>query len=244
VRSDVFCGEIEVDMERLKIAVCDDEAIDLVQVVATLREYDGNDRFDITTFDHALDLLKSTMSTNFDIVLLDIEMESPNGFDVAKDIIKQKDPPVIIFITKSNAYALKGYGIAIRYLQKPLSKDDLFDAINVAIQDAMAHRMTFKIEDTLYVLRIQNISYIEVFGHYATVHTDGKTYRFRSSLKEIVLKLPKSYFAVPHKSYVVNMEHICSATSDEIQLTNGAKIPISRRKAQEFNEAFYKFIGR
>ncbi len=231
-------------MDRLKIAVCDDEAIDLVQVVATLREYDENDQFDIATFDHAADLLKSTMSTNFDIVLLDIEMDAPNGFDVAKILIKDQNPPAIIFITKSNAYALKGYGVAIRYIQKPLTQEDLFEAMDIAVQEAVAHRMTFRIGDITYSLRLRDVSYIEVFGHYATIHTEGQSYRIRSTLKEIVSKLPKLRFAIPHNSYVVNLEHIKSATADEIQLNCGARIPISRRKAQEFNEAFYKFIGR
>lgn len=236
--------KLRVDMGKLQIAICDDEALDLAQAFALLREYDNNQQFNVFTYDNASDLLQSTMSRKFDIVLLDIEMDPPNGFDIAKILIKDQNPPVIIFVTKSNAYALKGYGVAIRYIQKPLTQEDLFEAMDVAVQEAVAHRMTFRIGDITYALRLRDVSYIEVFGHYATVHTEGQSYRIRSSLKEIVSKLPKSRFAVPHNSYVVNLEHIKAATADEIQLNCGAKIPISRRKAQEFNEAFYKFIGR
>lgn len=231
-------------MERLHIAICDDESADMAQIIDALREYDKSKSFNIRTFNSAAELLQEIKTKVFDILLLDIEMDPPNGFDAAKQIIAQEDPPIIIFTTKTNAYALKGYGIALRYIQKPIKKEDLFEALDVALQDSLAHKMTFKIGDVTYALRLKNISHIEVFGHYAVVHSEGQMYRFRSTLKDIISKLPKTHFAVPHNSYVVNLEHIKAATADEILLDSGIRIPISRRKAQEFNEAFYKFIGR
>jgi len=89
-----------------------------------------------------------------------------------------------------------------------------------------------------------HVQYIEVFGHYAVIQTDKDSYRYRSSLKEIIGRLPRGYFAVCHKSYVVNMEHIKSATTTEIIMDSGAVVPIGRTKAQEFNQAFYRFLGR
>ena len=71
-----------------------------------------------------------------------------------------------------------------------------------------------------------------------------EAYRFRSTLKEVMSRLPKGYFASPHKSYVVNLEHIRSATATEIVLDCGVVVPIGRKRMQEFNDALYRFLGR
>lgn len=112
------------------------------------------------------------------------------------------------------------------------------------MMDAVAHRLTFEVDGTTFAIYIRDICYVEVFGHYSIIHTHAKTYRVRSTLKEIAAKLPRKFFVSSHKSYIVNLEHIQSATATEIQTDNGNRIPISRTKAQEFNHALYLFLGR
>lgn len=231
-------------MNKMRIAVCDDETSDLMQILELLKLYDPDGQLLVSTFLHATVLIDAAQKLAFDIVLLDIEMEPPNGFEIAKQLVAFPEPPIIIFATKSNAYAMKGYGIAIRYLQKPISMGDFREAMDVAIADATAHRLTFQIDNSIVSVKLRDVQYIETFGHYAVVHTDKESFRFRSTLKEIISKLPKGYFVSPHKSYVVNLEHIRSATATEISLDCGAKIPIGRKRAQIFNEAFYHFLGR
>ena len=175
---------------------------------------------------------------------MDIEMEPPNGFEVAKKLSDMANAPVIIFVTKSNAYAMKGYGIATRYLQKPIVQDDFIEAMDAAVADATAHRLTFQVDSATVSIMLRDVQYIEAFGHYAVVHTNHNAYRFRSTLKDVLSRLPKGYFVAPHKSYIVNLEHIHSATASEITLDCGAVVPIGRKRAQEFNEALYRFLGR
>lgn len=231
-------------MDKLRIAICDDDALDLAETISMMQQYDSTNQAHISSFDRAVDLLECAVSSEFDIILLDIEMEHPNGYEIAKEIGKCADPPVIIFITKSSAYTLRGYGIALRYIQKPLDKDIFFEAMDAAILEATSHRLTLVADDTTIALRQREVLYIEMFGHYAVAHTKENEYRFRSSLKDVIAKLPRQYFAMPHKSIVVNFEHIKSATSSEITLDNGERIPVSRRRIREFNQAFHKFLGR
>lgn len=231
-------------MEKLRLGICDDETQDLAQILEMVKWYDEDCQFHITTFLHAKDLLLAAKTYSFDITILDIEMEPPTGFDVAKELIAMPEPPIVIFATKSNAYALKGYGVAIRYLQKPIAKADFFEAMDAAVADAVAHRMTFQIDNTLVSIRLGDIQYIETFGHYAVVHTDQNAYRFRSTLKEVMERIPKGYFVSPHRSYIVNLEHIHTATATQILMDCGAVIPIGRKHAQEFNDALYRFLGR
>lgn len=231
-------------MSKLRIAVCDDDPFDLGQTLDMIQQYDKNKNLELISYIRAGDLLRPSVANAFDIVLLDIEMEMPNGYEVAKQLVLAQDPPVIIFVTKSSAYTLKGYGIALRYLQKPLDRSILDEALDASIQEATAHRLYFTSDDKTVVLPLRKILYIEMYGHYAIVHTASSEYRFRSTLKEIQSKLPQGYFALPHKSILVNFEHIRSASKNEIQMDNGATIPISRHRHREFSNAFFRFLER
>lgn len=110
-------------MSKLKVAICDDEAPDLAHVTAMLQKYDVEGQMQTVTFSRACDLLENAAVAPLDIVLLDIEMEQPNGYEIAKELKALPAPPIIIFVTKSSAYTLQGYGLALRYLQKPLCRD-------------------------------------------------------------------------------------------------------------------------
>lgn len=229
-------------MSEIRVAVCDDETQDLVQILALIQQYDREQLLQITTLFHASALLEQKDS--FDIVFLDIEMEPPNGYDIAKKLAAMEQKPVVIFVTKSSAYTIRGYGVALRYLLKPVVWEDLVDAMDAALQEVRAKRFTFSLEDATYTLRLQDLFFIEAFGHSVVIHSGDEEYRMRGSLKELAAQLPQGCFAMPHKSYIVNLYVVKSATSTELCLINGAKIPISRRKLHDFQRQFYQFLGR
>ena len=108
-------------MDKLRLGICDDETQDLAQILEMVKRYDEDCLLQTTTFLHAKDLLYAAKASGFDITILDIEMEPPTGFDVAKELIAMPNPPIVIFATKSNAYALKGYGIFKNLLHREIS---------------------------------------------------------------------------------------------------------------------------
>lgn len=228
-------------MESLRIAICDDEAVDLANTLAQIRDYAPSADFQCTCFSRAADILEQG---EFDIVFLDIEMEPPSGYDVAKELVMKPHSPVIIFVTKSSAYTRKGYGLALRYLTKPLDTMELSEAMDAAIREATANRMTLDVEGVLHTFVLHDIYFIEVLRHYILIHEASKTYQGRGALKDIYYRLPQGYFAMPHQSYIVNMEHIRSVSGNEISMVNGSVIPISRRKQNEFNSRFFRYLGR
>lgn len=229
-------------MEKLRIGICDDEAADLVQMVSLMQAYDPDESFRVTTFFRAGELLEETRMHPFDIVLLDIEMEPPTGFEAAQKLISLPNPPTILFATKSSAYALKGYGVAVRYLQKPVSREAFFEAMDAAVAEAAAHRLTFDVDGTTFTIP-SGMYALEIFGHYSMVHTQSTTYRMRSTLKELTATLPRSFFVSPHKSYVVNLEHIQAASATEITMDTGKKSPSAEKGSRSLIRCFTVFLG-
>lgn len=223
----------------MKIAICDDNALDLEKALALARQYDP--KGEITVFSAARDLYASR--ERFDAVLLDIEMEAPNGIEVAMRMAQQAYHPIILFTTNSPAYAIRGYGLALRYLLKPLTLDAVTEALDAAGQQLRRNRLTITAEDTVHSLHVQDVLFLEVQGHYITLHTTTGPLRFRGTLREISSQLPDRWFCAPHQSYVVNLLHVRSASQTEVLLQNDLHLPISRRRQKEFLQAFYAFMG-
>lgn len=215
-------------MAKYTVAVCDDEKEDLSFIIRKITEYDTHQLFEIKTYTDGellFDELKS-QKTSIDLLLLDIEMPS-NGFQLARNLQALPKHPMVIFVTRQHEYAVQGYGIAFRYLTKPLN-DLLFkSAMDAATQELASRRFL-----------------VESYGHTILVHSKGKDFQLRMNIQDAAKQLPKRCFTAPHRCYLVNMEHILYTSSDEIMLCNGAKLPISRRKRQEFNQAFNTYLGR
>lgn len=228
----------------MHIAICDDDKNDLNILASLIHEYDTSGTIKISSFSSALALYQCSETPPFDIAVLDIEMEAPNGYEIAQQLSDRRCQPLIIFVTNSMAYTMRGYGIAHRYLSKPLSKPLLWEALDTALLKIKANRFIFTIDGGSHVTRIEDIYYFEVFNHIAVLHTCDNEFTFRTSLKEIAAQLPPGYFGSPHQSYLVNFNHVKSAHTNEVVLTNGVHIPVSRRKLKPFQEDFHLFLGR
>ena len=98
----------------MKIAICDDEPRDRALLSEYVFRIDSS--LNVQQFSSASDLLQAMEKNFYEIVLMDIEMESPNGYDVASKLVQKRDKPLVIFVTKSNEYTIQGYGIAFRYI--------------------------------------------------------------------------------------------------------------------------------
>ena len=230
-------------MEKLKIAICEDDPGDLAVIQGLIGDYDREMGMDVRVFTDGESLLAESV-WHPDVVLMDIQLPTSDGFLVAKQLRSAENPPVVIFTTHSTAYTRMGYGVALRYLCKPLVAEELFEALDAAAEEATSGRLVLGADDAALVLRTREILYIESFGHYTEIYTQKGSFRIRKTMKEILSRLPRRSFFVPHKSYVVNGAYIQTVTGTEIILESGTKIPVSRGKAAEFKEGFYCYLGR
>lgn len=75
-----------------------------------------------------------------DLVLLDIQMPHKSGFEVLEAIDLER-PPILIFITAWDSYALKAFEVnALDYLLKPFSDERFYQAVERAKSHHRARR--------------------------------------------------------------------------------------------------------
>lgn len=112
-------------METYTIAIVDDEQKSIDEFKSCVQRYfaENGGEYKIVEFYDGKDLLEE-YTARFDIIFLDIEMKEMNGIRAAKKIRSVDSHTAIIFLTRMERYAIKGYEVqAIDFIVKPLEYD-------------------------------------------------------------------------------------------------------------------------
>lgn len=193
-----------------------------------------------------------------DVVFLDIQMQDGSGFDLL-DILPNI-PFRIIFITASDAYAIKAFRYAaIDYLLKPVDPDELkaaldklrtgqmnenekYKLLNEALKDGQKphSRLALHTQEKIHVVDIadivrceSNVNYTEFFFANNTKLLVTKT------LKEFEDLLEDHGFFRVHQSHLVNTKFIkefIKTDGGSLRMSNGHVVPVSTRKRAQVVE--------
>ena len=227
---------------RYKIAVCDDMEEDVKYISSAVNQWAEKENImvDIETFPSAESFLSRYAEQKaFDILLLDIEMPSMNGVELAKRIRKENDAVQIIFITGYTDYIAEGYEVsALHYLVKPLSETKLFKVLNRAVLKIRKNEKSLYLSLSGEMIRIPiyEIKYLEVQQNYVTVHSK-KDYTVKKTLGEFERKLDERFYRMG-RSFIVNLSCIDKITKTDVFLSDGPIIPLPRGQYEPLNKAF------
>lgn len=95
-----------------------------------------------------------------------------------------------------------------------------------------------------FIVRVDEIEWLESGGNYVNLHVGKRIYPLRSTLSALITQLEPGGFRRTHRSCGVNLEFVASITplesgDAEIVLTGGHSLPLSRR----YREAFRSQLG-
>ena len=232
----------------MKIAICDD----VLSHRDTLRPYvfeffrSKEIQIEVKDFSSGADILNC--EEKFDIVFLDIELGDMSGIQIAEKLKEKNNNCIIIVVTSYTDYLDAAMDLhVIRFLKKPVEQKRVYSALEKALQEMKENLIMFSTKDNRIIrVRSRDIIYVEANLKAVTVCTNKKTYTVRESLKKIKEMLTASIFAVPHNSFIVNMNYISNFKREEIILESPKgeiNIQISNRKQPEFKRRFLEFIG-
>lgn len=233
----------------IRIGVVEDDPLSRDVVITHLARYraDRGVDLDIATFEDGADLLAAYRS-DFDVLLLDIEMERVSGMTAARRVRTVDDEVAIVFITAAPQYAISGYEVqALSYLLKPLSYAAFAQELDrVLSQRRRRERRTllFQADGAHHRVDVADIVYLESAGHRVLVHTHAETHSVVSSLKALEAELDGAGFARCNSGYLVNLAHVTAVEQNEAILRGGARLQISRPKRKGFLAALADHIGQ
>lgn len=234
------------DITCLHIGICDDEPLAIDYLTRHLQSWatDRNIHLQISTFSSAEQFLfEYDENQNFDILLLDIQMGTMNGMELAHRIRSFDSHVQLVFITALTDYLSDGYEVAaLHYLLKPVNPEKLFAVMDRAMQQFHKTEtyLLVTIDQTTKRIPVRDIIFAEVFAHYILITTSEETFELRETMSTLADKLGNS-FVRPHRSYLVNLRYIHSITKTQILLDNRKTIPLSRYNYQKINQSFIDF---
>lgn len=232
----------------MQIAICDDLTECRLSVKCYASEYFKlhHIEYSIDEFKTGTDLLNA--DTSYDILFLDIELGDTNGIAVAREIQKKYKNTVILVVTAYHQYLDDAMDIQVtRYIDKPATQSRIFSALDKAMSVINESIITVHMQNSQIIrLKASDIVYTEAKLKGVFIYTKGTTYRVKETMKQLRSMLISSYFAVPHNSYIVNMNYIQNFQRNEITLArpySDISISVATRKQAEFKRRFLDFIG-
>lgn len=224
-----------------KIAVCDDSTVDRQYLSDFVSHWAVKSGHTVHTsmFASAEDFLfRYVEKSDYDILLLDIEMGAMDGVTMAKKIRKDNDTLQIIFITGYSDYISEGYEVAaLHYLMKPVKEEKLFSVLDRAAEKLAKNEkvLNFEIGGEMIRVPVYQIRYADVLGNYVTIHAVTEQ-TVKMTLKELENELDERFYRVG-RSVIVNLTQISRVTKSEIKLNDGTAIPLPRGAYDSVNRA-------
>lgn len=234
----------------IHVAICDDNEKIRRHIEKKVNEHCEN--CSVELFKDGEELLRS--GADHELLFLDIEMPGRTGIDVARQIrLSQEkrgaDKSMIIFVTAYREYMESAFDVeAFHYLLKPVADEKFDRVLDRAIRELKRrqnyHEKSIVVRDgaAMHKLYLKDIIYVESSSKKVVIHTTGKTVETYSRMQGMEELLGDTFFRC-HRCYLVNMEHIESYRTDELRVTGGDRLFISKKKYAPFVKAYMQYIG-
>jgi len=240
----------------MRTLVVDDEVPARERLRRLLADIDGVEI--VGEADSGIQAVEMIEAASPDLVLLDIQMPGLDGFGVIEAL---GDPPLIIFVSAYDEYAIRAFEVhALDYLLKPFSRERLAEAMqraqetlsgeqriaqrlgplleSLASQGRYLERLAVRDRSNIRVLQVDDIDWFGVEQEQVLVHVGQQAYPIRSTLAELEARLDPDSFFRAHRSAIVNLGRVTEVVpwfkgSHKLRLRSGTEVELSRARARD-----------
>jgi two-component system response regulator LytT len=189
----------------------------------------------------------------YDLVFLDVRMPDLDGLEVAQLLQQFAIPPVVIFVTAYEEYAVRAFDVQARdYLLKPISRARLERALQHALvldrtlarmgPEKPAPAIPVEVSGRTRMIECRQVSWVEAVGDYVRLHlTDGSAHLIRMPISHVEERWSQHGFVRIHRGYLVPVKAITEFAvvgGNHTVTVSGRVLPVSRRHARDVRERF------
>lgn len=206
--------------------------------------------------------LKHLQELKIDILFLDVEMPSINGFELLEQF--ESLPFSVIFTTAYSQYAIQAFKAqAINYLLKPIDETELKDAVqnwhikhnqdenteeinrllkHLKKEGLLESKIAIPVSEGFEFLDVKEIIYCQSQNNYTYIYLEnGEKILISKTLKSVEKTLDRFYFLRTHQSYLINpnfMKKYIRSDGGYLVMSNNEKIPVSSSKRELITTIF------
>lgn len=226
------------------IVICDDDetfVVDLENCIFFFGK-ERNIQIDIQTYSNAEELFAGLKEDHgVDIIFLDIEMGLISGVEAGRRIRQdmQNETIQIVYVSSKEGYAIQLFDTRpMNFLIKPVQYTKVAFVLDEYIRLYRKERRFFEYQlgKRKYRINEQSILYFQSFGKKIKMVLQNEIIEFYGKLSEIEATLEEENFCLIHKSFLVNMRYVKTYCYNEIQMTNGDLVPVSRSLKKHVSE--------
>lgn len=234
--------------DELKIAIIDDDLMDVEKMISFIQKFCNKNGFsvDIEQYSGGKDFLQGFEKGKFDIIFLDIYMDTMDGMEVAEEIRKIDANGLLIFSTASREHAIQGFRVrAFDYIVKPYNYDQFEEVMKLCGNALHLKKAYIEVKQSRSMVKIliEDILYTDYYNHYVQIHTKKSLIKSYLPFREFE-KLVESYpqFLSCYRNCLVNMDEIDSIENLDFLLKNGERVPIMRGRQNEIKQQYADYI--
>lgn len=233
----------------MKICICDEDSFFIREIRDRLLPFgSAEESFHVSDFSSAEELIDCCRSGGyFDIIFIDIEMKGINGIEAAEIIRALSPRAIIIFVSAHSDYIFEAFRLeALHFLVKPVGDAEWNEVFGRALRKyrSVNASIILKWQSTRNKIQIDKISFVEGYRRHLTVHTAEGHYEAVGKISEMQELLSPHGFVRVHQGFIVNMNYIKSFKTDELELTDGTRVPVSVRKRQDALKIYDNFTEK
>lgn len=196
------------------------------------------------------------LRTQPDLVLLDVQMPSGEGFDVLDGL---ETVPMVVFVTAYDQYAVRAFETnALDYLVKPVEAGRLQAALERGRERLSAPAAPFattglrdplSADDQVFLrdgercwfIALGEIRKVVVDGNYVRLWFRDQSAVLARSLSTLGARLSPAVFFRANRSTLVNLRRVRAIEPSlgdgyDLTLDDGSQVEVSRRQARELRE--------
>ena len=232
----------------IKIAICDDSQFMRGEIKKRILEFSVKKDFDYTLKEYDAGEKLIGAGEKYDLIFMDYEFENngANGLDIARMIRGYDKNSTIVFVTSYPSIVFDTFEVGtFRFLTKPINDKKFFDVLDAYLKTLEEDNvLKIRLDGENHFFKESTISYVEGMGKNCIIHfCDGrKEMECHETLGAIEERLSPGKFYRCYKSFLINMAQVESYNHDEVTMSTGEKLLISRLKYKEFNSVYSDFL--
>lgn len=226
-------------MDRLKVCVVEDEMLVSAAIVRYLQILNYKITEVADSYESAIQIIEKEKP---DLCLLDISLRGKNeGLAIGSYLYEKTNIPFIFLTGQCDSEIIRKAKLVkpLAFLLKPISQNDLFSTIEIAMVDRSDKNREFimvKDGQKLVKIFLDEILFIEHKREYSIINRKDKTINLvRATTKDIFNRLPNIHFFQVNRTFIVNKNYITEVTNSEIILEK-ISIPISKSVREKLRE--------